>query len=108
MQRIPLVAVILFLLTTVAAAQEPKGNVFFGYSYQRTDLVSNNGVNLNGWEGSLEGKVLPWIGVVADVSGHYGSDRQRLHLICLVRGFQFPWASSLPSPMPCSEPGTRA
>jgi outer membrane protein with beta-barrel domain len=73
-QKIPLVAVILFLLTTVAAAQEPKGNVFFGYSYQRTDLVSNNGVNLNGWEGSLEGKVLPWVGIVADVSGHYGSD----------------------------------
>jgi Outer membrane protein beta-barrel domain len=73
-QKIPLVAVILFLLTTAAAAQGPKGNVFFGYSYQRTDLASNNGVNLNGWEGSLEGKVLPWVGIVADVSGHYGSD----------------------------------
>lgn len=62
------------LLTATAAAQVPKGNIFFGYSYQRADLVSNDGVNLNGWEGSLEGKVLPWVGIVADVSGHYGSD----------------------------------
>jgi len=30
--------------------------------------------NLNGWEGSLEGKVFPWVGIVADFSGHYGSE----------------------------------
>ena len=29
--------------------------------------------SLNGWEGSLEGKVLPWVGIVADFSQHYGS-----------------------------------
>ena len=29
--------------------------------------------NLNGWNGSLEGKVLPWVGFVADLSGLYGS-----------------------------------
>lgn len=28
---------------------------------------------MNGWEGSLEGKFLPWIGVVADLDWHYGS-----------------------------------
>jgi Outer membrane protein beta-barrel domain len=72
--KIPAVALILLLLTSAAAAQAPKGNVFFGYSYQRADLVSGNGVNLNGWEGALQGNLLPWVGIVADISGHYGSD----------------------------------
>jgi hypothetical protein len=65
----------LFLLATSAVAQLPKGNVFFGYSYVRTDAFVpsfNNNANLNGWEGSLEGGVLPHIGIVADLSGHYG------------------------------------
>jgi opacity protein-like surface antigen len=72
--KISTLVVTLLLLLTAASAQVPKGNVFFGYSYQRADLVSNNGVNLNGWEGSLEGKLLPWVGIVGDFSGHYGSD----------------------------------
>ena len=37
------------------------------------DLLSNNRTNLNGWNGSVEGKVLPFIGLVADFSGNYGS-----------------------------------
>src|SRR5258708_31417139 len=56
-------------------AQLPKGNAFFGFSYARTDAFVpsvNNSANLNGWEGSLEGRVLPYIGSVADLSGHYG------------------------------------
>jgi opacity protein-like surface antigen len=36
-------------------------------------LVSNSRSNLNGWNGSVEGKVLPFVGLVADFSGHYGS-----------------------------------
>lgn len=65
---------VVLVMMGVASAQGPGGNVFLGYSYQRADLVSNNRVNLNGWEGSLEGKFLPWVGMVADLSGHYGSD----------------------------------
>jgi len=37
------------------------------------DLLSNGRTNLNGWTGSVEGKVLPFIGLVADFSGLYGS-----------------------------------
>jgi hypothetical protein len=56
-------------------AQVPtSGNVFFGYSYASADTNSNDRASLNGWNGSLEGKVFPWIGVVADFSGHYGSE----------------------------------
>ncbi len=67
---------ILLLATTVGAAwaQIPtKGNVFFGYSYDRTPIATNDTANLNGWDATLEGKFLLWIGLVVDVDGHYGS-----------------------------------
>ena len=67
-------ALLLTMLSTAAWAQVPtRGNVFFGYSYDRTSIVSNDTGNLNGWEATLEGKFLPWIGLVADIDGHYGS-----------------------------------
>jgi len=57
-----------------AFAQVPKGNVFIGYSYMSADVPNTAArQNLNGWEGSLEGKVLPFLSIVADGSGHYGT-----------------------------------
>lgn len=66
--------VIFLAFTSFASAQIPKGSVFLGYSYSSADLNSGNRSNLNGWEGSLEGKVLPFVGIVADLSGHYGTN----------------------------------
>jgi opacity protein-like surface antigen len=58
---------------TIAAAQVPTtGNVYFGYTYYNTDLSLNRG-SLNGWQGTLEGKVFPYLGIVADLTGHYGT-----------------------------------
>lgn len=79
MHRSMLIAVLAFLAlscawTSRAAAQVPKGNIFVGYSYVNADLNNNDRSNLNGWEGSLEGKFLPFIGIVADISGAYGSN----------------------------------
>jgi hypothetical protein len=66
----PLIAVLWF--AGLATAQIPtRGNVFFGYSYLHSDL--NSGANLNGWEASVEGKVIPFLGIVADFDSHYGS-----------------------------------
>lgn len=58
------------------------GNIFFGFSYSRGQVFTGSRVpilfpssadaNMNGWEGSLEGKFFPWIGVVADFDWHYG------------------------------------
>lgn len=63
----------LLLMTAAGVAQVPSfGNVFLGYSYNRADTGLSDRANLNGWEGSVEGKVLPFVGVVADFSGHYG------------------------------------
>lgn len=56
-----------------AWAQVPKGNVFFGYSYDRTPVVTSDTINSNGWDASLEGKIFPFVGMVVDVDGHYGS-----------------------------------
>jgi opacity protein-like surface antigen len=57
----------------LAGAQVPGGNVFFGYSYYNTDLSSIDRANTNGWEASVEGKIIPFLGIVADVDSHYGS-----------------------------------
>src|SRR5271166_1874068 len=66
--------VIAGFICSAANAQVPtSGNVFFGYSYYNTDLSSIDRANMNGWEASLEGKVVPFLGFVADFDGHYGS-----------------------------------
>ena len=64
-----------FLFESPLKAQVPTaGNVFFGYSYYHRSASSNlNSESFNGWEGSLEGKVFPYVGIVADLTGHYGS-----------------------------------
>jgi len=66
------------LAVSAANAQVPtSGNVFFGYSYLNTTPLTFLGITsrqgLNGWEGSVEGKVFRYIGLVADFSGNYGS-----------------------------------
>jgi hypothetical protein len=74
MARITSILFALFLFAASAAAQIPTaGNVFFGYSYYNTNFSGVGRANLNGWEGSVEGKIFPGLGMVADFSGHYGS-----------------------------------
>ena len=80
MRKAARLVLFVFSVAGVACAQIPtRGNIFAGYSYMRADsdvfpaIIPTSGVNLNGWEGSLEGKFLPWIGVVADFGGNYGS-----------------------------------
>jgi len=73
MRRIVLASMMVLSFAGIAAAQIPtSGNVYFGYSYYNTNLTGNRG-SLNGWEGSLEGKIFPFVGIVADFSGDYGS-----------------------------------
>lgn len=74
MRALITIALALLMLSAAASAQIPtKGDIFFGYSYNRADFNGAGHSNLNGWEWSLDGKVAPWIGIVADISGHYGS-----------------------------------
>ena len=74
MRNVFAVALIVCGFGMLATAQIPtSGNVFFGYSYYNTNLSDIGRSNTNGWEGTVEGKVLPWIGIIGDFSGHYGS-----------------------------------
>jgi hypothetical protein len=77
------ISFLIFLFATLAGAQIPTGgNIFFGYSYSQGEtftgsivpinLAPSGSAGMNGWEGSVEGKFLPWIGVVADLDWHYG------------------------------------
>jgi len=77
MMKAACIAVVLFLFAGMASAQIPaSGNVFFGYSYENASASALDNItrpNLQGWEGSLEGKAAPWFGLVTDFSGHYGT-----------------------------------
>lgn len=78
MRKIALSVFVLGLLAGLASAQIPtSGNVYLGYSFENTNWSgldsSLSRPNLHGWEGSLEGKVFPHIGIVADFSQHFGS-----------------------------------
>ena len=79
MRKIAVIAFTLILFAGLASAQVPTGgNIFVGYSFYSAspstlDLASVGRPKLNGWNASLEGKMLPWVGIVADLSGHYGS-----------------------------------
>jgi hypothetical protein len=85
MKKTGLIVLSLMLFATVASAQVPSGNVFFGYSYYNTDLFSNvNRTSANGWEASVEGKIIPFLGIVADLDGHYGS--QSVSTVCSFGG----------------------
>lgn len=74
MRKTLLIAGFLFLPVTVAAQEAPRAELFGGYSYFRAD----GGGNLHGWNASIAGNVSGWFGLVADFSGHYGSQSLRV------------------------------
>ena len=70
---------LLFLFLPISAFAQGS-NVFLGYSYLNATSPAGDRANVNGWNGSLEGKILPFVGIVADLSGHYG--RQTVPQFC--------------------------
>lgn len=71
MKKTLIVVWLLLLASTAAIAQVPgKGNIYVGYSHLRVRDLGG----FNGWTGSLEGRILPHVGIVADISGNYGSE----------------------------------
>jgi hypothetical protein len=75
-----------FLLLGALTSAQTSGSIYFGYSYYDTNLSTNRG-SLNGWNGTLEGKVLPHVGIVADISGDYGNlNFKPLNVTCPITG----------------------
>lgn len=75
MRRAVSLSGLVVLLSLPAAAQDtPSAEVFGGYSYSSLETGSGlDRLSLNGWNASVSGNVSRWLGVVGDVSGHYGS-----------------------------------
>lgn len=73
--------VILLAFATAASAQSKRFAVFAGYSSEADVTfapassipISLPGLSLNGWNGSVEFRLLRFLEVVGDVAGHYGS-----------------------------------
>lgn len=96
----------LFLFLTAARSDAQRFNAFAGISYSGygpdlsffQQLPSSPKIrhSLYGWNGSLEVKVLPVLGIVADFSGHYGTETVGSLLLCRGSGPP-PFAS------PCTE-----
>jgi len=84
MVRITIVCLSVCFLTTLGYGQLPGGNVFVGYSYLSADLNAGSRTSLNGWNASAEVKVFPFIGLVGDFSGHYGSPSVQSSGLCVV------------------------
>jgi hypothetical protein len=74
MRKVAVLVVSIFFWSGLALAQIPtSGNVFFGYSYMNSDLSPGSRASTNGWQATVEGKVLPFIGIAADFSNYYGT-----------------------------------
>jgi hypothetical protein len=81
LRKICAITFLVSIFSTIASAQLPSGgDAFFGYSYvhgeafsnSRTVQASGGTASMSGWETSVEGKYLPWLGAVADLDWHYG------------------------------------
>src|SRR5260221_5926307 len=73
-------ALILAGSLTAFAQETPRVEVFTGYSYLHAsfaDAITPGSAdfhgNLNGWDASVAFNANPWLGVVADFGGYYGS-----------------------------------
>src|SRR5437660_12241126 len=96
MRKTGFIVFALFLFAGLSSAQIPtSGNVFFGYSYYNTNLSSIDRANTNGWELSVEGKVIPWVGIVADFDSHYGSQNFSSCVGTLIGTDCFPFNASV-------------
>lgn len=69
--RVIAATLFLCLLTVAAHAQLPSGDLYGGYSFARADLTFNDHASMRGFEASVEGKLFPMVGIVADASSNY-------------------------------------
>jgi hypothetical protein len=83
MTRKAVLAVFLFCLSAIMAAQEtPKFDLFGGYSFGRLKTPDDlSPANLNGWDSSLTWNLNSWLGIDAEGGGHYGSSLNRSQII---------------------------
>lgn len=92
MRKLLLSSMLILVFGLIATAQDfPQGELFWGYSYNRTE-----GANYNGWIASIVENPHPIVGVKFEVSGHYlttknenGKSESWLHNVMLGPQFAF-------------------
>lgn len=75
LRKLNAIVFVLCLLATAAFAQVPTaGYAYFGYSLNHgsVDPLANH-LTMNGWQATVEGRILPHIGLVADFAQQFGS-----------------------------------
>src|SRR4051812_4376421 len=98
MRRILLVASVLLTSVLVNAQENPKYELFAGYSLQH-----NDGLNASGWEASGAYNFNRWIGMKLDADGHYFSSSSidfanSVQWHTLTIGPQFSWRGKRAAP----------
>jgi hypothetical protein len=104
--RISLVAVFLWCLSALGYCQISSGNVFGGYSHLNANgLASLTGTGMNGFEGSAEGKIFPFVSLVGDFSWTFSGRPASISVpLCVVPPGGLPGGClSAPSPSSVSE-----
>src|SRR5579863_2616317 len=64
----------LLLCNCARAQSSDRFEIFGGYSYLSGDFTTVTNGGVNGWNASLNAKVKPWVGVVADFSAYYPNE----------------------------------
>ena len=69
-------ALLLALVFSVSISSKAQGsnNLFVGYSFEHLGTTPSR--NINGVEGTLEHRFVPWIGLTADIDAHFGLPSQ--------------------------------
>ena len=75
MRKLGLLCGVMLVFAMVASAQDnPKAEVFGGYSYLRVNPGSGvSGINFNGGSGSVSFNPKPWLGIVGDIGVYHAT-----------------------------------
>jgi hypothetical protein len=91
MKPIILTLLLLLLSNSAMGQDEPKVEIFGGYSYINIKPnFDQDRVSLNGWDSNIKLRLLSYLSMEADVSGHYGNiNGSNLDLHTLLFGPRF-------------------
>src|SRR5579863_4618593 len=91
----------LLLCNCARAQSSDRFEIFGGYSYLSGDFTTVTNGGVNGWNASLNAKVKPWVGVVADFSAYYPNENFGCGQACVTsaRPYTFLFGPQLSAPI---------